>query len=204
MSWKCLGCGVPCDDMDQAACPSCGRKRDLSRRPNGAPVRPIIFALPSRTGGAPHVLTVVDRRTVLCSCTAAKFGNECHRVRQVRTQLLRHQDREVAALLTTHDRVWNLLQLFPETRDSDLRLFVRYFEYWHHLPDDLSWRGFLDFLIRTYGRKAGVKGNHLERIRRVRAHIQNVEHEFAPDAETGLVRAANEEAYTGFFGGSTG
>jgi len=174
-------------------CPNCGQRRDLTKRTRGAPLRVLpAVAVRSRSGGPDHVLLVTPDRVATCGCKAAQYGRVCHAARDLEARLLAFKDREVHAVLDTHARVRTILSLYPETRVNDWVLFTRYFEHWHGL-DPEAIRPLFEILATEY------KGNHFERIRRVRAHVQNVEHEFEPDSETRHYRQANREAMHGLF-----
>lgn len=198
MSWGCIGCGTRSDDMDQAACANCGRKRDLSRRHNGAPVRPMVFSLPSRSGGPHHVLSVAkDRRVDCATCRAAQFGSKCWCGHDLEGRLRRHAQREVWQVLKTKERVWAVLDKDPShvTWANDVALICKYFAFWHSLDWTAPGSG-LEFLRLLLG---NYRGNALERIRRVRAEIQNVDKEFLPSEEVREHRRTNEAAFRAIF-----
>lgn len=199
MSWGCIGCGTRSDDMDQAACANCGRKRDLSGRPTGNPITPRVLAMPSRSGGPPHILGVDrDRRVVCASCQAAVHGRTCWRAGDFQRRLLRRKKLDVHELLTVKERVFDTLYRHEKARDSDLELLERYFEDWHRVPPETPWPQFLVWVQRTF------KGNVLETVRRRRAEWQAAGW-FPPCDEVLADRRVRESTFHQEFGqGATG
>lgn len=198
MPWRCLRCQSPRGGDDEPWCGVCGHKRDLSRRPRGAPVQPNVFAVPSDTpGNPPHVLTVLRDRSVECStCMAGVYNKKCHAAREYEELLLKHRDKELVQVLNTEQRQKSVLFRHDEARNSKVLATVWYFDDWHPGVLDLPARDFLHWLLDYYG------GNHLERVRRVTAHIQNDLKLYPADAEVGPFLKVNEEVYHGLFQGS--
>lgn len=199
MPWRCLRCQSPRGGDDEPWCGVCGHKRDLSRRPRGAPVQPNVFAVPSDTpGNPPHVLTVLRDRSVECSsCMARVYGKQCHAAREYEEKLLKHRDKELVQVLNTEQRCKSVLFRHDEARNSRVLGILWYFDDWHPGVLDQSARDFLRWLLDYYG------GNHLERIRRVCAKIQNVDGLYGPDPELRpFFRAAEQAFHDAFPGGA--
>lgn len=205
MTIRCLSCRLELAPTVQA-CPGCGRVRNLPKHLQPlAPVRPVVFLLQRRPGGEWHLLSVDRNRNVGCgTCTASRYGNRCQASSDFERRLKRSRDREVFQLLKAEKKVEAVLKWderhtppgeTPLSWANDVALFRSYFEFWHGLDWTAPGSGleFLRLLLTHY------KGNHLERIRRVRADLQNKRGLYLPPEEVRAHRRSNEQAYRALF-----
>lgn len=168
MTWSCLRCKQVHPDGDVAACSTCGWERDLTRRKQPLPIKSRIIALPSRSNGPIHLLTVYPDRGVACgTCKAGVHGIKCWAANELERRVRRRKLTDAWQLATIKERVFNVLHLYPDARNSDLALFRRYFELVHDLDPTAPWPVFLAFITRHY------RGNALETIRRRRQEWQD-------------------------------
>lgn len=201
---KCLACGSSFAPI-VPACPSCGQARDLPKRLQPlVPVRPVVFPFQRRMDGEWHLLDVAGDRSVSCGvCTAAKYGNRCTASAEFERKLKRQRDREVFQVLKAEKKVEAVLRwdrtrtpalMTPLTWANDVILIKQYFTFWHGLDwtAPASGEEFLRILITYY------RGNHLERIRRVRADL-NKRGLYLPPDEVRAHRRSNEAAYAALF-----
>lgn len=149
-----------------------------------------VVALPSRSKGRPHVLTITNRLPRCLTCEAALHGRTCWAVKSMTKRLNKHASLATLDLLTAKEAVYNVLQIYPEARESDLALFRHYFrEYEGWDLDALTVTEFFNRLSSKFG------GNHLETLRRRRQEIQAVG-EWLASEETRAFRDARREAFT--------
>lgn len=194
MNVRCIGCDAELGPGDRA-CHACSRVRDLPKRlQKGVPVRARVLVMRSRSKGNPHVLDVAaDRRVACTSCLAAQHGRRCWASGSIQRRLDRRKDKDLPELLDTIEKVYHVLAEHPEARDSDIECVRWYFREWHQVPDTITWDGILDLQRREYGCLI------IDRVVRVRAHIQNRLDYFPPCDEVLVERGLKERTTHGFF-----
>ena len=100
---------------------------------------------------------------------------------------------------TIKNRVKEVLRAIPQTRNDDKLLVIEY------------WKRFSPTLIRMGQNRQGQSSEHIELVSihhlqsgsgivRLRAHIQNTEHEYLPtDPEVAIRRGLKESEYYEYF-----
>jgi hypothetical protein len=147
-----------------------------------------IAALPSRSGGPAHVLTLFPDKTVRCTCMAGQYDRACHRAKQMERRIRKVQAETLAELLTVKERVWNILYLHPDARDSDLACIKWYFEDFHGLDPKATWLDLLALIQSHY------HGNVIETVRRRRQEWQAAGY-FPPTDDAEISRRTKQDQF---------